>query len=143
MDEIKNDMPNTEPHAEIAKKHWYERVFPKWHENDHVCPTCNQTTSKIRGITAQNVKSLFSFRNNITEWTITLLLVFILLLAWLYTVETGECRSWLNNITENPYKTCEILINNANNKTFDILMNESINNLNTINSLKTIPINGT
>jgi len=73
-----------------------------WLKEDERCPSCNQVTHRVRGVTKQNLKRLIKPKWDINEFTIMFFLVFFILIAFLYKVETQTCRDWIKNMTYAP-----------------------------------------
>ena len=98
-------------------------------KKDKRCPHCNQVTERVRGITKQNLKNLFIPKWDMTEITITLLLIALITLSFVYKIETQQCRDFLKPLYVNDgnnclnvcdYK-CELIRNNV--KQEDIKIN--------------------
>lgn len=105
-----------------------------WNDEDKIerCPQCNSITyiERVRGINKQNIKRLFSWSWDWKEMTILFLMISILAMAWLYSIDTKECREWVTKLHADPFETCEILKNEAMNRTN--VWNESMYVLNFI-----------
>jgi len=78
----------------------------KWLETDKTCPHCGQVTERARGITRQNLKRLIVPKWDMNEFTITLLLIMIIVLALIYKVETDTCRNWLEPMIKDNGANC-------------------------------------
>jgi len=46
---------------------------------------------------------------DLNEFILTLSILMVLILAWLYIEETKECRTWLKNLKDDPWMACKIL----------------------------------
>ena len=89
-----------------------KNVFKEnWLKEDEKCPHCNQVTKKVRGITRQNIRSLLIPKFNMTEFTITLLLIVSILLGLMYRGETQQARDWLNPMTNGTIAQCKEVCN--------------------------------
>lgn len=71
-----------------------EKVFPKWKEEDIRCPTCNQLTKKVRGITKQNLKNLIRLKPNKTEMILIAFFLILILIMYAYKVDIQTCREY-------------------------------------------------
>lgn len=81
-------------------------IKENWEKVDEVCPSCGQVTKRVRGITRQNIKRLFSINFNFTEALITFMLVMILFLAYAYAHETKTSRDWLTSMQGSNEEVC-------------------------------------
>jgi 4-hydroxy-3-methylbut-2-enyl diphosphate reductase IspH len=66
-----------------------------WNAVDETCPTCQQVTKRVRGITKQNLKRLIKPKWDSTEIVFTIILLMLFLISFLYKSETQQCRDWL------------------------------------------------
>lgn len=78
----------------------------KWLMTDETCPVCGQVTKKVRGITKQNLKRLIIPKWNMTEATITLLLIALIVLGLSYGSETAASRDWLDKMSKGSLNDC-------------------------------------
>jgi hypothetical protein len=90
----------------VFKENWL--VFKEnWLKEDEKCVACGQVTKRVRGITKQNIRSLLIPKFNMTEFTITLLLIVIILLGLMYRGETQQSRDWLKPMTNGSIAQCK------------------------------------
>jgi hypothetical protein len=75
-------------------------MFKNWNKEDERCPYCGQVTKRLRGITKQNVKRLFSLRLNSLGWFLIIYFILLVFIAWVYKLETAECREFTKKIKE-------------------------------------------
>jgi len=106
-----------------------------WEKTDEVCSNCNQVTKRVRGITRQNIKRLFSIKFELTEMLITLMLIMLLLLAFAYMNETKTSRDWIESMTSGGINQCLMVCNNQ----CYALTGNITNNLENVNQTITIP----
>lgn len=76
-----------------------------WEKTDEKCPECGAVTKRVRGITKQNLKRLIIPRWDMTELTITLLLIFLIILGYSYKSETQMTREWIKEMYDSGNKT--------------------------------------
>lgn len=81
--------------TKLPKKTFKERFKKKWLMEDEKCHECGQVTKQVRGLTKQNVKRLFTFKWNTTEFLIMFLLLMFFVMSLLYQGEVGTTRAWL------------------------------------------------
>ena len=89
-----------------------------WLKVDEVCPHCKQVTKRQRGITKQNLQRLITPKWDITELVITLMLIFVIVLAFAYKSETQTTRDWLKSMTSGDEETCKMVCSNKCNNFF-------------------------
>jgi len=102
-------------------------IRENWERVDETCPTCNQVTKQVRGITKQNIKKLLIPKWNMTEVLITLLLIALILLALLYKNETQQCRDFLTPLYANDGENCLAVCENKCTLIKEIAMGGSDN----------------
>jgi hypothetical protein len=78
----------------------------KWLMTDKTCPSCGQVTERVKGITKQNVKRLFTIKFTLNEIIITFMIIMIIIVAFAYLKETKICREWINGMFDNGYDEC-------------------------------------
>ena len=78
----------------------------KWLKKDEICSHCGQVTKKVRGITKQNLRNLIIPKWNMTEATITLLLLALIILSLSYKNETAITRDWLGKMSKGGLEDC-------------------------------------
>jgi hypothetical protein len=66
-----------------------------WLKTDELCPTCKTVIKKQRGITRQNLKRLVKFKWDVNDVVITIVLILVFFLSFLYKYEIQQCRDWL------------------------------------------------
>ena len=67
----------------------------KWNAVDEKCPSCHQVTKRVRGISKQNLKRLVRVKGDVNEIVLTIILIMLFLISFLYKSETQQCRDWL------------------------------------------------
>jgi hypothetical protein len=82
-----------------------------WLKVDETCPNCGQVTKRQRGLTKQNLKRLIIPQWNSTEILITLMLIFIIILAYVYSFETKQCKEWISSMTAGGKEICRMNCN--------------------------------
>jgi len=91
-------------------------MFENWNREDERCPCCNQVTKRVRGITKQNLKRLCHIKPaSSVEWTLIIFFLLFILIAWVYKIETAECRKFAKEIKED--QTLQDFIKNNSNST--------------------------
>ena len=90
----------------IVKKNVFKE---NWTKEDKVCPNCGQVTERVRGMTKQNLKRLFSIKWDVNELLLTFMIVMILVLAFAYSNETKMCREWISPMQKADYDGCMFL----------------------------------
>jgi hypothetical protein len=95
-----------------------------WLRTDEVCSNCGAVTKRVRGITKQNVKRLFSFSFNLNEILIILMLIMVIGLAFVYKAETKQCREWLEPM-QGSYEMCVWISDQKCNQLHNSLTNEN------------------
>jgi len=104
-----------------------ENFKSQWERVDEVCPCCGQVTKRVRGITRQNIKRLFTPQFNLTELIITFMIIMMIVLSYAYLKETKECRDWITPLfkedKDNCYQVCSFRCEMA-------YTNEPLNELN-------------
>jgi len=88
------------------------KIKENWLKEDKRCPSCNQVTERFRGLTKQNLKRLLIPQFNMTEVTITLLLITLIILSFAYKSETQQCRDWLEPMYANDGELCLAMCSN-------------------------------
>ena len=104
-----------------------EKFFKDWLKEDEICPLCNHVTHQKKGITRQNMKKMLRWSWSTNDLILLFVIAMLLFVSWRYTVETKECRAYVQDLRTNPYDTCAKLTSNATNAAKGI---ESLNNLN-------------
>jgi len=66
-----------------------------WLKVDEVCPHCKQVTKKQKGLTKQNIRRLFSFKMDMNEVIMTLIIILVLFSAFSYKNEIQVCRDYV------------------------------------------------
>lgn len=77
-----------------------------WLLKDKRCPTCNAITERQKGITKENIRRLIIPQWNMTELLITLLLLMIILLSYVYLNETKLARDWVGSMQGKSLDQC-------------------------------------
>lgn len=77
-----------------------------WLKVDETCPTCNQVTKQVRGLTKQNIRKLLIPKWDMTEVIITLLFITLIALSFAYKNETEICRDWVAPMMDNNGEQC-------------------------------------
>lgn len=110
-----------------------------WEKVDEVCPACGQVTKQQKGWTRQNVRRLLKPKWNGTEITITIMLIFVLLMAYMYKVETQQCKDWIKPMYSDK-QMCELTCLGKCNMIHgdDTNITEAIENLERNNLNKTL-----
>jgi len=88
------------------------KIKENWLLEDKRCPCCNQVTERVRGITKQNLRSLLIPKWDMTEVTITLLLITLIILSFAYKNETQVCRDWITPLYEDNGANCLTVCDN-------------------------------
>jgi len=84
-----------------------KKITKNWEEVDERCPTCNQITKRVRGITKQNINNLFRMPT-LNETIILVMMLGCLILAWAYNKDTSVMRELIND----PSELCTIYFQN-------------------------------
>ena len=87
-------------------------IKENWLRQDELCPNCGKVTQQAKGITKGNMKKLFTPQFNMNEAIWTIVIIGVLLLAYLYSAETKQCRDWAKELRDNPKETCDLLLQN-------------------------------
>lgn len=87
-------------------------IKENWEKVDEVCSQCGQITLRQRGITRQNIKRLFSFKMNYTEFLITFMLILILVMAYAYMSETKLSKEWIKQMYAGNKSNCLLVCDN-------------------------------
>ena len=87
-------------------------IKENWLKEDERCPCCNQVTQRVRGITKQNIRSLLIPKWDMTEVTITLLLITLIILSFAYKNETQEARDFIKPLYADNGANCLLVCNN-------------------------------
>lgn len=77
-----------------------------WNKTDETCPSCGHVTKQVKGITKQNLKRLLVPRFSGADFTINILIIAMLVLAWRYQVETKQAKEYVNLVENNRSQLC-------------------------------------
>ena len=83
-----------------------------WLKTDELCPHCGQVTKRVRGITKQNIKRLFTMRFTLDEAIYSFVILMVIVIGFLYMSETQACRQAFHDLATNPVETCRLLMQN-------------------------------
>jgi len=82
-----------------------------WLKTDKTCECCGQVTKKQKGLTKQNIKKLFSFKFDMNELIMTIVIILVVLSAYAYKVDTQTCRDY---VKEAKSEFVPAMVNNNN-----------------------------
>lgn len=114
-------------------------IKENWFKEDKTCLTCGNVTERQRGITRQNVRRLFSFNWTATEWTITLLILGYIMVAFFLRHDLNASRQFSDDLHKYPNKYCSLLEDcsvNPKNVLCNLSSNSNLNNNIGIKNLK-------
>lgn len=72
-----------------------EKFRTNWIKTDELCPACGHVVKEVKGLTRQNIRRLFSFKGSMMEFILFIVVIFALISAYAYNIETKECRDFL------------------------------------------------
>jgi len=84
------------------KKPISERFRESWNKTDQHCEHCGAVIQPARGINKQNIKRLFSFSTNPSDWIVLFMIIMVLFGAWAYNHDISVCREMVQQQTSNP-----------------------------------------
>jgi len=78
------------------KKPISERFRESWNKQDTYCSHCNAPMQRVTGINKQNIKRLFSFSTNPSDWIVLFMIIMVLFGAWAYNRDISTCREMVH-----------------------------------------------
>jgi hypothetical protein len=105
---MNEEKPNEEEQNKTPVKKQKKNNFKEnWLKEDILCGECGKVKVKQRGLTKQNLKRLITPTWELNEILITLMLVMMIGLAFVYQSETKQCRDWITPMFEGDVNNCK------------------------------------